>query len=185
MINYPTKRDGRTTTYKKTYNSWRAMKERCGNPNYRCYARYGGRGIKIDETWLGKDGFATFLKDMGERPNGKTLDRIDLDGNYCKENCRWADQKTQLRNSSKVINAIATAKELESAKCSRSVFYDRIKQDWSKKEALETPAKDVHQILHERFLARCPKCRNCGKLVNGGKRIYCSMECYRKYRFGK
>lgn len=184
-INYPKTRDGRTTEHKATYNSWRAMKERCNNPNYRCYARYGGRGIAICERWRGAEGFANFLQDMGERPNGMTLDRIDLDGNYEPNNCRWADQKTQLRNSSKVLGAIATAEELENARCSNSVFYKRIKQGWSKKEALETPAKDVHQILHERFLARCPKCRNCGKLVNGGKRIYCSRECYQKYRFGK
>jgi len=135
-INYPKTRDGRTTEHKATYNSWRAMKERCNNPNYRCYARYGGRGIKIDEAWLGKDGFTAFLKDMGERPKDKTLDRINLDGNYCKENCRWADQKTQLRNSSKVLYAIATAEELENARCSNSVFYKRIRRGWSKKRSI-------------------------------------------------
>lgn len=81
-----------------TYDSWRGMKDRCGNPNHRDYPRYGGRGITVDERWSGRHGFAAFYADMGERPEGHTLDRIDNDGPYAPGNCRWADASTQRLN---------------------------------------------------------------------------------------
>lgn len=79
----------------KTYHSWQAMKKRCDNPNYQHYPRYGGRGITYQESW--KD-FREFLSDMGNRPYGKELDRIDNNGNYTKANCRWVDHKTNTQN---------------------------------------------------------------------------------------
>lgn len=78
-----------------TYNSWRAMRQRVLNPKHEMFSHYGGRGITIDPRW---DSFQEFLKDMGERPTGKTLDRIDVNGNYCKENCKWSTKKQQQRN---------------------------------------------------------------------------------------
>lgn len=78
-----------------TYRSWRSMKERCSNSRRRDWNRYGGRGIRVAEQWAV---FAAFLNDMGERPTGKTLDRIDPNGNYQPGNCRWADAKTQRSN---------------------------------------------------------------------------------------
>ena len=177
-INYPKTRDGRTTEHKATHNSWRAMKERCNNPNYRCYARYGGRGIKVCERWQGADGFSNFLHDMGDRPNGTTLDRINLDGNYEPSNCRWADQKTQLRNSSKVINALLTAEELKSAACCSNVVYRRIKDGWPKDKALSTPSKTTYEIVHERAMARHGNCPSCGKKLPYAHRPYCSRKCY-------
>jgi hypothetical protein len=71
-----------------TYASWCAMKARCLNPNSTSYGRYGGRGIVIDPRWV--DDFINFLNDMGERPSRLySLDRIDVNGNYVKDNCRW------------------------------------------------------------------------------------------------
>lgn len=78
-----------------TYNSWRAMRARCTNTKYKSYHRYGGRGIKVSTRW---EKFDNFLADMGERPEGMTLDRINVDGDYCTENCRWADLETQTKN---------------------------------------------------------------------------------------
>lgn len=79
-----------------TYNSWKAMIRRCTDPNSNGWKYYGGRGITVCDDWL--HNFATFLDEMGERPEGMTLDRIDSDGNYEPGNCRWATPKQQAAN---------------------------------------------------------------------------------------
>lgn len=85
-----------------TYSSWSSMKARCLNPNDGSFPRYGGRGITICERWLGEHGFENFLADMGERPEGKTLDRKKSNGNYEPDNCRWLDLSGQAINRRKI-----------------------------------------------------------------------------------
>lgn len=82
-----------------TYNSWNAMKQRCYNKNAINYDRYGGQGTSVCDKWL--ESFSNFLHDMGERPKGKTLDRIDPFGNYELSNCRWTTPKDQCANKRK------------------------------------------------------------------------------------
>jgi|SRR3990172_6898932 len=82
-----------------TYFSWSAMKQRCLNPKHTAYYRYGGRGISVCDKWLK---FDDFLKDMGERPEGFSLDRINNNGNYEPSNCSWSSRKSQSQNRNDV-----------------------------------------------------------------------------------
>lgn len=78
------------------YMTWAAMKDRCLREKATGYKNYGGRGIAVCERWLGS--FSQFVQDMGERPEGHTLDRIDNDGNYEPSNCKWSTSLEQNRN---------------------------------------------------------------------------------------
>jgi len=82
-----------------THNSWKAMKTRCTNPNAQYYADYGGRGITICERWL--HSFENFLADMGERPAGMSIERLDNEKGYEPGNCVWATATQQARNQTK------------------------------------------------------------------------------------
>jgi hypothetical protein len=79
------------------YNVWAMMIQRCTNQKNKSWDDYGGRGISVCDRWL--HDFAAFAADMGERPSGMTLDRINNDGNYEPSNCRWATGATQRRNA--------------------------------------------------------------------------------------
>ena len=83
--------------YTPTYEIWKTMRQRCVNPRNRKFRLYGGRGISVCDRWL--NSFVSFLEDMGERPEGCSIDRINNDGNYEPGNCRWATRTQQARNT--------------------------------------------------------------------------------------
>lgn len=110
------------------------MKKRCTCKTAHNYKDYGGRGIKFDLRWTW---FRNFLFDMGERPIGKTLDRREPEGNYCKENCRWSANKAFNRRNTNwfVVNGkrvpLAIAARMLGVKSNNSL-YQRLAQGWSK-----------------------------------------------------
>ena len=129
------------------YNSWRAMRERCNNPKYKRYDRYGGRGIKVCERWDdGDTGFLHFLEDMGKKPDPKyTIDRIDNDGMYEPSNCQWISMADNSRKAVRVykkkyhlVNGIS---DTVRGHCARynidvSYFYRRRRKGMTMEEAL-------------------------------------------------
>lgn len=129
---------GKTKT--ETFKSWGDLRQRCLNKNDINYKNYGGRGITVCEEWLN---FENFYKDMGDRPEGKSIDRINNDGNYCKENCRWATPKEQSNNrrsnhfityKNKTQTISQWSEELR-IKC--GYISTRLHRGWSVKRALE------------------------------------------------
>ena len=132
------------------YNIWKAMNQRCNNPNDKNYRRYGGRGIKVCKQWGGQGGFMKFIEDMGPRPDPKySIDRIDNDGPYSPQNCRWTDRHIQRANQQRVKKYVLYGEEgsmLELYKkynpynLSFNGVENRVKKmGWSIEKALNTP----------------------------------------------
>lgn len=107
----------------RTYRSWYAMKNRCYNPNQHNYASYGGRGIKVCDRWL--ESFDNFLADMGERPEGKTLDRREADKDYTPENCKWSTGEEQAANRQDSIRVFYEGKTMPLASLADLLNLDR------------------------------------------------------------
>lgn len=130
-----------------TYSSWESMKQRCLNLNEPNYKNYGGRGISICETWLDKElGFINFLSNMGERLKGTTLERIDVNGNYCPENCKWATIKEQSFNkrNNRVLELNGVSKNLidwcKEYGLNSGTLHCRLENGWSIIDAITLPA---------------------------------------------
>lgn len=120
---------------------WSHMRQRCGNSNDRAFANYGGRGIAVCERW---QSFTQFLQDMGECPEGRSIDRIDNDGDYEPGNCRWATAKEQANNrrSTRWIVYRGERKTLkqwsEETGLGCDTIKERLNSGWSIKDALTT-----------------------------------------------
>ncbi len=121
------------------YKTWESMRLRCSNPKATGYHHYGGRGITICDEW---SDFWAFVADMGDRPKGHTLDRIDHEGPYSPENCRWATAKQQQRNrrnnhliafNGKALCVSAWAEELG---LNKVTLLARLRRGWPVERAL-------------------------------------------------
>lgn len=127
-----------------TKNSYYSMKYRCLNPKSKDYYNY--KDIKICDRWL--ESFDNFLEDMGERPEGATLDRIEPDKGYYKENCRWADSKKQSlnKNNTKYITYNGETKKFIEFCKELNLHYNTVlerirRHKWTIERALSTPTK--------------------------------------------
>lgn len=126
------------------HNSWYSLRSRCRNPKDHAFHNYGGRGIKVCERW---ESFENFLADMGPRPSPKhSIDRIDVNGDYCPENCRWAtrqEQNSNRRDCHYLTHNGETLTVYEWARrtgLSDGAIRYRMKQGWSVAKTLTTPA---------------------------------------------
>ena len=127
------------------HKAWKNMKQRCLNPNNKRYSDYGGRGITICDRWLNLD---NFLADMGSRPTAKhSLDRIDNDGDYQKDNCKWSTRVEQENNkrSNRLITigcvALTIAQWEKKMGFNKNIILDRLRAGWSEFAAVMTPVR--------------------------------------------
>lgn len=125
------------------YAVWLTMRRRCDSPNVPCYHLYGGRGIKVCKRW---EQFSNFVEDMGERPHGAQIDRIDNDGDYEPSNCKWSTRKEQCRNrkTNKIITINGVSKcladwVLESPVSKNTILSRIYNLQWDVEKAIFTP----------------------------------------------
>lgn len=130
----------------KTYVCWVDMRQRCNNPNGRQYKDYGGRGIRVCERW---NSYANFLADMGEKPIGLSLERIDNEGDYAPENCRWATHIEQMRNQ----------------RVTRRV---RIKGHWY----IAADLADVSGLKTDTIMERAKHCKTLDEILSPKRRVF-------------
>lgn len=136
-----TQRHGKTGD--RTYQTWRNMIRRCYDKKCSDYPRYGGRGIHVCYEWYS---FENFLNDMGDRPARMSLDRIDVNDRYSKENCRWATAKKQMNNrtNSRYVTANGVKKTIaewsDETGLGWQTIYGRLKLGWSDERAVTTPS---------------------------------------------
>lgn len=136
----------------KLVRVWRAMKDRCVNPKNPSYDNYGGRGIKVCARWF--NSFDYFLEDMGPRPEGGTIERIDNNSDYAPLNCRWATRAEQANNkrTSKFLSAHGETKTLaqwaKTLNCHPATILNRLGMGWSEEKSVLTQVeKDNHRKL--------------------------------------
>lgn len=136
-----------------TYTAWVDMKQRCSNPKTHSYRWYGARGVKVCDRWL--DSFTNFLEDMGAKPDGRSLDRIDNYGDYEPTNCRWATHDQQVDNTRRNVICVVEGQKVPlslivrtknlSAKEARAI-YKRIKvHGWSVDRAFTEPIRQYRE----------------------------------------
>lgn len=122
------------------YSIWGCMRSRCNSPSTTGYQHYGGRGIKCCDRWAD---FEAFLADMGPRPPGHTLDRINVNGDYEPENCRWADRKTQANNTTRSVRylmgdvAMTVSEVAPLVGIKAATIRSRIRRGWDFTEAIQ------------------------------------------------
>ncbi len=128
-----------------TYSTWRAMRARCSNPKHEAWKDYGGRGIEVCERW---SKFENFLEDMGDRPEGRELGRIDNNDNYCKLNCRWETcvEQANNRRTNRMITCdgitMTVSQWAKKLGRRRGFLFNRLNSGWN-------PERAIREAKHE------------------------------------
>jgi hypothetical protein len=149
------KRHGKSGS--RTHRIWKGMIQRCTNSSREQFKNYGGRGITVCERWRS---FENFLSDMGDAPEGRSIDRIDTNGNYEPGNCRWATPKEQSNNTRRVVQLEflgctgSVASMAEKFGIKKSTLYMRIRRGMSAEDAITKP---------NRYAAHIEKTRKASK----------------------
>jgi hypothetical protein len=132
----------------REYSAWNAMLSRCNNPHAKDYADYGAAGIRVSEFW---HTFENFLADMGPRPTGTTIERLDGTGDYCSGNCKWATYGEQAQNRRSTIFVTLPVSELERMLGMRGgSLVRRIRNGWDDSMAIATPIQEQFVRNHQK-----------------------------------
>lgn len=171
----------------RVYTVWQAMKRRCNNPKESHYARYGGRGIKVCAEW--ENSYETFLADIGMPPSAEyQIDRIDNDGNYCKENCRWVTRTENARNKSNnsAITAFGETLTLsawsEKTGLKRELIAARLRRGIDPEKALSAATGDPLRRVYVTPLGEFASLREAGEAH--GLKISATHSAFKKGREG-
>jgi|JI8StandDraft_1071087.scaffolds.fasta_scaffold05837_5 hypothetical protein len=156
------------------YSTWKNMKTRCNNYKNKDYYKYGGKGIKIYEKWLGKDGFINFLNDMGEKPLPKeiySIDRINNNLGYFPENCKWSTTQEQTNNR----NIYPITKQCLICQTEYTTHSDRLNTG---KYCSKRCNKKAFYNKNKRDISIPIQCSTCKKeFTSKRKQLYCSKTC--------
>lgn len=188
-----------STNHRNEYNSYKGMRERCYGKNHDHYKNYGGRGIKVCDRWLEpRIGFVNFVNDMGKKPSkSHSIDRIDNDGDYTPENCKWSNQIEQVNNSSTVKRSIidgfydTRTGHMKRVGIKSVTVYGRMYRGMTFEEALNTPIdrtagiKKCNEKRRLDTLARIKNCEWCGNKCKTLQTRFCSRSCHMYARGNK
>lgn len=146
------RKHGRSKT--PEYETWMSLKRRCYNKNFERYQDYGGRGIVMSDDW--KDSFESFLVDMGRRPSSEhSIDRLDVDGDYCFENCSWKTNKEQCNNkrNNRVLEyngeSLTVTQWAEKLGLSLRTILSRIRYNWSVERILTQAPRKLKRVNND------------------------------------
>jgi hypothetical protein len=167
------------------YGVWFSMIKRCHDHKHKAYKNYGGRGIIVCERWLGDNGFNNFYTDMCPRPaDNLSIDRIDNNGNYCPENCRWATRTQQARNrrTNRLICIDSETKSVaewaEISGIPQRTIRDRLDNGWEEKQSVFELVREESKIsIGEKYGKWTVININCSRASNGALRAKCKCDC--------
>lgn len=185
MIPQPKSKHGMYGT--RTYNIWHLMIQRCDNPNSTGYEYYGGRGIGVCDSWRK---FINFYSDMGECPTDMTLDRIDSNRGYCKENCRWATRKNQQNNmrNNRILTYEGVSRTLsqwaEVLNISRGTLNHRIVLGWDVERCL-TEKVGYKPIKQKIKTAKSLETKMISTVIRKARKEYLCSRCNEKIFIGE